>query len=213
LCFETYLLTYRFQYLLLTMNLKQSLHSQLADKETAEVITQLRSLSEESLVDLKDEIEQVAARFEANIEQSHGEFADELSTNKENARIRYLLLSIINRLPDDAELPSAIMQKRSKMAALIVLGVAILALIAFNFDLFKKEEPIVVEKPVIEQPKLVIARVEEQPKVAVEPVVAPITSPPVIVDSVPKVDTLRKKRFRRIKKTPVITTNPIGISQ
>ena len=195
------------------MNLKQSLHSLLADKETAEVITQLRSLSEESLVDLKDEIEQVAARFEANIEQSHGEFADELSTNKENARIRYLLLSIINRLPDDAELPSAIMQKRSKMAALIVAGVAILALIAFNFDLFKKEEPIAVAKPVIEQPKVVIAPVVEQPQTVVEPLVAPVVVPPVIVDSVPKVDTLRKKRFRRIKKAPVITTVPIGISQ
>ena len=195
------------------MNLKQSLHSLLADKETVEVITQLRSLSEESLVDLKDEIEQVAARFEANIEQSHGEFADELSTNKENARIRYLLLSIINRLPDDAELPSAIMQKRSKMAALIVLGVAILALIAFNFDLFKKEEPIAVAKPVIEQPKVVIAPVVEQPQTVVEPLVAPVVVPPVIVDSVPKVDTLRKKRFRRIKKAPVITTVPIGISQ
>ena len=177
------------------------------------MITQLRSLSEESLVDLKDEIEQVAARFEANIEQSHGEFADELSTNKENARIRYLLLSIINRLPDDAELPSAIMQKRSKMAALIVAGVAILALIAFNFDLFKKEEPIAVAKPVIEQPKVVIAPVVEQPQTVVEPLVAPVVVPPVIVDSVPKVDTLRKKRFRRIKKAPVITTVPIGISQ
>jgi hypothetical protein len=195
------------------MNLKQSLHSLLADRETAEVITQLRSLSEESLADLKDEVEQVAARFEANIEQSHSEFADELSTNKENARIRYLLLSIINRLPDDAELPSAIMQKRSKMAALIVLGVAILALIAFNFDLFKTEKPIVVAKPVIEQPKVVVAPVIEQPKVVIEPVAAPVVAPPIIVDSVPKVDTLRKKRFRRIKKAPVITTNPIGISQ
>ncbi len=195
------------------MNLKQSLHSLLADNETAEVITQLRSLSGDALGDLKEEIEQVSARFEANIEQSHGEFADELSTNKENARVRYLLLSIINRLPDDAELPSAIMQKRSKMAAFIVAGVAILALIAFNFDLFKKEEPIVVAKPVIEQPKVVVAPVVEQPKVVVEPVVAPVVAPPVVVDSVPKIDTLRKKRFRRIKKAPVVTPDPIGISQ
>jgi hypothetical protein len=194
------------------MNLKQSLHSLLADNETAEVITQLRSLSDTSLGNLKEEVEQVAARFEANIEQSHGEFADELSTNKENARIRYLLLSIINRLPDDAELPSAIMRKRSKMAAFIVLGVAILALIAFNFDLFKKEEPIAVAKPVIEQPKVVVAPAIEQPKVVIEPVAAPVVVPPIIVDSVPKVDTLRKKRFRRIKKAPVIT-EPYGISQ
>jgi hypothetical protein len=206
------------RFLLLTMNLKQSLHSLLADNETAEVITQLRTLPEKSMGNLQEEIEQVAARYEANIEQSHLEFADELSTSKENARIRYLLLSIINRLPEDAELPSAVMAKRSKMAAFIVLGVAILALIAFNFDFFKKEEP--VATPVVQQPKAPTTPAVQQTiavptTAAVAPATTPIATPPiVVVDSLKKLDTLPKKKIRRIKKAPVVPAEPVlGVSQ
>jgi hypothetical protein len=194
------------------MNLKQSLHSLLADNETAEVITQLRNLTEEAVPNLREEVEQVSTRYEANLEQSSLEFADETSTNKENARIKYLLLSIINRLPEDAELPSAIMQRRSKIAAFIVLGVAVLALIAFNLDFFKKDEPIVpvpipVFRPATEQPKTGVT-----PAIALPPV-APVTVPPVLKDST-KVDTLPKKKIRRIKKAPVVVPQQqFGISQ
>jgi hypothetical protein len=201
------------------MNLKQSLHSLLADNETAEVITQLRAATEEASPKLFEEVEQVAARLEANIEQSHGEFADELSTNKENARIRYLLLSIINRLPEDAELPSMVREKRLKMAFFIITAVAILALAAFNFDLLKKEEP--TANPVVERPKVAIAPVVEQPQTVVTPAVAPvvaplgtpIVTPPVVLDSVKKVDTLVKKKIRRIRKAPVVTEPVLGVSQ
>jgi hypothetical protein len=198
------------------MNLKQSLHSLLADNETAEVITQLRNLTEEAVPNLREEVEQVSARYEANIEQSGLEFADELSTNKENARIKYLLLSIINRLPEDAELPSAIMQRRSKIAAFIVLGVGVLALIAFNLDFFKKEEPIVpvpipVFKTTTEQPKTGTPATAQSP--VANTLQTPITLPPVLKDST-KVDTLPKKKFRRIKKPPVVAPEQqFGISQ
>jgi hypothetical protein len=203
------------------MNLKQSLHSLLADNETAEVITQLRALTEESLQNMQEEVEQVATRFEANIDQSHSELADELSTNKENARIRYQLLSIINRLPDDAELPSVILQKRSKLAVFIVAGVAILALIAFNFDLFKREEPIA--KPSIPQAQTPVAPVvAEAPKEvatpatvpAVAPVTTPVAAPQIVVDTLKKVDTLPKKKVRRVRKAPVVPAEPVlGVSQ
>jgi hypothetical protein len=203
------------------MNLKQSLHSLLADNETAEVITQLRALTEESLHNMQEEVEQVATRFEANIDQSHSELADELSTNKENARIRYQLLSIINRLPDDAELPSVILQKRSKLAVFIVAGVAILALIAFNFDLFKREEPIA--KPSISQAQTPVAPVvAEASKVvatpatvpAVAPVTTPVAAPQIVVDTLKKVDTLPKKKVRRVRKAPVVPAEPVlGVSQ
>jgi hypothetical protein len=202
------------------MNLKQSLHSLLADNETVEVINQLLSLTEETLPQLREEVEQVAARQEANVEQSSLEFADELSTNKEKARIKYLLLSIINRMPDDAELPSAIMQRRSKMAAFIVLGVAILAAVAFNLDFInldflKKDEVIPVVKPTTEQAKTAVVTptppaVAQQPQT---PIVAPVTVPPVLKDSV-KVDTLPKKKIRRVKKVPVLVPQEqFGISQ
>ncbi len=200
------------------MNLKQSLHSLLADKETAEVINQLRTLPDDALPDLQEEVEQIAARFEANITQSHGEFADELSTNKENARIRYQLLSIINRLPDDAELPAAILQKRSKMAIFIVVGVAILALIAFNFDLFRKEES--ATKPTLAQAKTPVSPVVvEQPKVVATPAIAPTSipvaaAPQIVIDSIKKIDTLIKKKIRRIRKAPVVPAQPVlGVSQ
>jgi hypothetical protein len=203
-----------FQDFLLTMNLKQSLHSLLADNETAEVITQLRSLPEKSVGNLQEEVEQVADRYEANMAQSGLEFADELSTNKENARIRYLLLSIINRLPEDAELPSAVMAKRSKMAVFIVLGVAVLALVAFNFDFFKKEEPL---KPVVNEPvKAATTPSVEAPKVAATPAAAvPLVTPSaVLTDSTKKLDTLPKKKIRRIRKAPVVPAEPVlGVSQ
>jgi Effector-associated domain 11 len=196
------------------MNLKQSLHSLLADNETAEVITQLRALTEESVPNLQEEVEQVAARFEANIDQSHSDFADELSTSKENARIRYLLLSIINRLPDDAELPSAILQKRSKMAVFIVIGVAVLALIAFNLDLFRKEMPPPAVAPVASQVPMVQkpAVVAEQPKPVVSAVPAAI--PAAIVMDTTRKDTLPKKKIRRIRKPVVVPAEPVlGVSQ
>lgn len=200
------------------MNLKQSLHSLLADNETVEVINQLRVLTEEALPNLRDEVEQVSARYEANLEQSSLEFADELSTNKENARIKYLLLSIINRMPDDAELPSAIMQRRSKMAAFIVLGVGILAAIAFNLDFFKKEEPLPATKPKTEQAKTVVTPETAPPAVAAPtpqtPLVAPAIVPPVPVVDTLKLDTLPKKKVRRVRKAPVIVPEQqFGVSQ
>ncbi len=198
------------------MNLKQSLHSLLADNETAEVIKQLREATEESSPKLFQEVEDIEMRFEANIEQSHNEFADELSTNKENARIRYQLLSVINRLPEDAELPSTVREKRLKIAGLIVLGVAIFGLIAFNFDWFKKDQaakPIV--EPVIEAPKTSTTPVQQAQTVAATPAVAPAVVPPaVLIDTLKKVDTLVKKKIRRIKKPPVVPAEPVlGVSQ
>jgi hypothetical protein len=198
------------------MNLKQSLHSLLADNETVEVINQLRTLTEEAVPHLREEVEQVSARYEANVEQSSLEFADETSTNKENARIKYLLLSIINRLPDDAELPSAIMQRRSKIAAFIVLGVGILAAIAFNLDFFKKEEPLPVIKPAVEQAKTVVTPATTPPAVVPTPqtpIATPAVVPPAPVDSV-KVDTVPKKKVRRVRKPPVVVPEQeFGISQ
>jgi hypothetical protein len=198
------------------MNLKQSLHSLLADNETVEVISQLRHLTEESLPQLREEVEQVAARYEANVEQSSLEFADELSTNKENARIKYLLLSIINRLPEDAELPSAIMQRRSRLAAFIVLSVGLLAAVAFNWEYLKKEfapttvEPIkTVAKPVPVPP--VVTNTPQTP--TVEPV-APVVVPPLPVVDSTKLDTVPKKKIRRVKKARVIVPEQqFGISQ
>jgi hypothetical protein len=206
------------QHFFLTMNLKQSLHSLLADNETAEVITQLLDATQESSPDLYAEVEQISARFEANIDQSRTEFADELSTNRESAKIKYLLLSVINRLPEDAELPSAVKAKRLKIAGLIVLGVAILGLVAYNFDFFKKNET-----PTTETPKSVVQPVVETPKTVVAtpatPAVAPVSVPsvtPIVLptDTLKKLDTLVKKKIRRIKKAPVVPpTEPYGISQ
>ncbi|MDZ7877275.1 MAG: hypothetical protein U5L45_06385 [Saprospiraceae bacterium] len=196
------------------MKLKQSLHSLLSDNEIVEVINQLRSLPKDALSNLRDEVEQVAARYEANLEQSSLEFADELSTNKENARIKYLLLSIINRLPEDAELPSAVMQRRSKMAVFIVLGLVLLAAIAFNLDFFKKEEPILAPKPVPEQIKTVVTPASVALNVVVQPQTptASAVTPP-LVDSL-KLDTLPKKKLRRVRKTPVVVPEQqFGISE
>lgn len=186
------------------MNIKQSLHSLLADNETAEVIKQLRSITEADLTPLKDEVEQISARFQQNIENSHHELSDEATINRENSSIRYALFSVINRLPEDAVLPADLQAKRLRIAAFMIFGVALFALIGFNYsDFFNKETPPqTVVKPVVAEPKIEIST----PVVA--PVVAPVTpvqTPQIVVDSVPKVDTLRKKKVRRAKKVaPVV---------
>ena len=68
------------------MNLKQSLHSLLSDNQTAEVIKQVRSLTENKLTGLHNELEQISALFEQNEEESRLEFADETTTHKNNAK-------------------------------------------------------------------------------------------------------------------------------
>jgi Effector-associated domain 11 len=177
------------------MNLKQSLHSLLADNETAEVIKQLRSITKTDLTPLHDEVEQISTRFQQNIENSHHELSDESSINRENSSIRYALFAVINKLPEGAILPAAQQAKRLRIAAFMVLCVTLFALIAFNYaDFFNKETPKTAITPLSIEP----------PKVVTEPIVAPLNAPKTLVDTVPKVDTLRKKRVRRIKKAPPV---------
>jgi hypothetical protein len=204
---------YFIQHQLFFMNIKQSLHSLLADNETAEVIKQLRSITEADLTPLKDEVEQISTRFQQNIENSHHELSDEATINRENSSIRYALFSVINRLPEDAILPADLQAKRLKIAAFMIFGVALFALIGFNYsDFFNKETPKTVVKPVAIEPTTAVSTPVVAPVAPVEapaaPVVAPVTpvqTPQIVVDSVPKVDTLRKKKVRRIKKVaPVI---------
>lgn len=181
------------------MNIKQSLHSLLADNETAEVIKQLRSITEADLTHLNAEVEQISTRFQQNIENSHHELSDEASINRENSSIRYALFAVINKLPEDAVLPADLQAKRLKIAAFMVLGVALFALIGFNYtNFFNNETPQTVVKPVAVEPKIEVST----------PVVAPVTpvqTPQIVVDTVPKIDTLRKKKMRRVKKVaPVV---------
>ncbi len=188
------------------MNIKQSLHSLLADNETAEVIKQLRSITESDLTHLNAEVEQISMRFQQNIENSHHELSDEGSINRENSSIRYALFAVINKLPEDAILPADLQAKRLKIAALMVLGVALFALIGFNYtNFFNKETPKTVVKPIVIEPTTsvstpVIAPVE----VPDAPVVASVQTPQIAVDSVPKVDTLLKKKPRRFKKKTAV---------
>ena len=189
------------------MTIKQSLHSLLADNETAEVIKQLRSITETDLTHLNAEVEQISARFQQNIENSHHELSDEATINRENSSIRYALFAVINKLPEDAILPADLQAKRLKIAAFMVLGVVLFALIGFNYsDFFSKIMPQEVIKPVAVEPKTAVSTPAVAP--VQTPTVAPTMPtqiPQIAVDSVPKIDTLRKKKVRRIKKVvPVI---------
>ncbi len=188
--------------ILSSMNIKQSLHSLLADNETAEVIKQLRSITEADLTHLNAEVEQISTRFQQNIENSHHELSDETTINRENSSIRYALFAVINKLPEDAVLPVDLQAKRLKTAAFMVLGVILFALIGFNYtDFFSKIMPQEGVKSIAVAPKVAVSTPE------VAPVEAPVTSvqtPQIVADSVPKVDTLLKKKVRLFKKKTVV---------
>ena len=179
------------------MNLKQSLHSLLADNETAEVIKQLLSITEGSLTDLNAEVEQISTRFQENIEESHHELSDEGTITRENSSIRYALFAVINKLPEYAVLPEAQQAKRLKIALFMIAAVAIFAIVAFNLEWFKIQTPnavaatptttLNVATPVVESP--------QTPP-------APRDTPTIVANTLLKVDTLRKKKVRRVKKTP-----------
>ena len=191
------------------MNIKQSLHSLLADNETVEVIKQLRSITEKDLTLLHDEVEQISARFQQNIENSHHELSDEATINRENSSIRYALFSIINRLPENAILPADLQAKRLKIAAFMVLGVALFGLIGFNYtDFFNKETPQTLVKPIAVEPikdmAIPVVTPVEAPAAPVVAPVMPTQTPQIVVDSVPRVDTLLKKKVRRFKKKTAI---------
>ena len=181
------------------MNLKQSLHSLLADNETAEVIKQLRSITEGALTDLNAEVEQISTRFQENIEESHRELSDEGTITRENSSIRYALFAVINKLPEDAVLPEAQQAKRLKIALFMIAAVAIFAIVAFNLEWFKIETLSAitptpnVTTPVVESP--------QTPLVPVTTPVAPVDTPKIVADTLLKSDTLRKKKVRRVKKT------------
>ena len=184
------------------MNLKQSLHSLLADNETAEVITQLRSITEGSLTALNAEVEQISTRFQENIEESHHELSDEGTINRENSSIRYALFAVINKLPEDAVLPEAQQAKRLQIALFMITAVTIFAIVAFNFEWFKIETlPSPTPVPNVATP------IVASPQTAVVPVttpvvpIAPLNSPKIIADTLLKVDTLPKKKVRRVKRT------------
>ena len=189
------------------MNLKQSLRSLLADNETAEVITQLRSITEGSLTDLNADVEQISTRFQENIEESHHELSDEGTITRENSSIRYALFAVINKLPEDAVLPEAQHAKRLKIALFMVAAVAIFAIVAFNFDWFKIETlpsptPVPnVATPIVASPQKAVVPVTTPVTTPVAPI-APLNSPKIIADTLLKVDTLPKKKVRRVKKTP-----------
>ena len=182
------------------MNLKQSLHSLLADNETAEVIKQLLSITEGSLTALNAEVEQISTRFQENIEESHHELSDEGTISRENSSIRYALFAVINKLPEDAVLPETQQAKRLKIAMFMVTVVAIFAIVAFNLEWFKIETlppPTLVSNvatPIIIPPQTAVAPVMTP--------VAPVDTPKIVADTLLKVDTLPKKKVRRVKKTP-----------
>lgn len=200
------------------MNIKQSLHSLLADNETAEVIKQLRSITENDLMPLHDEVAQISARFQQNIENSHHELSDEGSINRENSSIRYALFAVINKLPEDAVLPADLHAKRLRTATLMVLCVALFALIGFNYaDFFNKETPTTVIKPVVIEPITAISTPVVAPVTPVgapaTPVIAPVQTPQIVVDTTPKLDTLQKKKVRRFKKkTTVVVGNTFKVN-
>ena len=204
------------------MTIKQSLHSLLADNETAEVIIQLRAVTEGSLSALNGEVEQISARFQRNIEDSHHELSDESSINRENSSIRYALFAVINKLPENVLLPEDLQAKRLKIAAFMVLCVALFALIGFNYsNFFTEETPKTVIKPIAVEPKTAVATpivaTVEVPIASVQaPVVTPVTplqTPQIVVDSVSKVDTLLKKKTRRFKKkTTVVVGNTFKVN-
>ena len=160
------------------MNLKQSLHSLLAENETAEVITQLRSITEGSLTALNAEVEQISTRFQENIEESHHELSDEGTINRENSSIKYALFAVINKLPEDAVLPEAQHAKRLKIALFMIAAVAIFAIVAFNLEWFKIEilpspTPVPsVATPVVESPQTPVA--------PVVPPVVPVDTPKIV---------------------------------
>ena len=183
------------------MNLKQSLHSLLADNETAEVIKQLRSITEGALTDLNAEVEQISTRFQENIEESHRELSDEGTITRENSSIRYALFAVINKLPEDAVLPEAQHAKRLKIALFMIAAVAIFAIVAFNLEWFKIETPNAVAATPTTTPN-VATPVVESPQMPLAPVTTPLNSPKIVADTLLKVDTLRKKKVRRVKKTP-----------
>ena len=178
------------------MNLKQSLHSLLADNETAEVIKQLHSITKGALTDLNAEVEQISTRFQENIEESHHELSDEGTINRKNSSIRYALFAVINKLPEDAVLPEAQHAKRLKIALFMIAAVTIFAIVAFNLEWFKIETPHTVAAtptttssvatPVVKSPQTPIA---------------PMDTPEIVADTLLKMDTLRKKKVRRVKKT------------
>ncbi len=187
------------------MNLKQSLHSLLADSETAEVIEQLRSITEGALTGLNAEVEQISTRFQENIEKSHHELSDEGAINRENSSIRYALFAVINRLPEDAVLPEAQRAKRLKIALFMIAAVTIFAIVAFNFGRFKLERlPANTPAPNVAMP---IVESSQTPRARITPPVTPVVPMNVskIVANTPlKVDSLPKKKVRRVKKIPPV---------
>ena len=191
------------------MNLKQSLHNLLAENETAEVIMQLRSITEGSLTDLNAEVEQISTRFQENIEESHHELSDESTINRENASIRYALFAVINKMPEDAILPEAQHAKRLKIALLMIAAVVIFAIVAFNLEWFKLETPNSIATPPTTTPSIstpVIASPQTPVASATTPATSavPTNAPKIGADTLPKIDTLPRKKVRRVKPTPSV---------
>lgn len=193
------------------MNLKQSLHSLLADNETAEVITHLRSITEGSSMDLNAEVEQISTRFQENIEESHHELSDEGTINRENASIRYALFSVINKLPEDAILPEAQHAKRLKIALFMIAAVVIFAIFAFNLQWFRMETPDSVATPPttpppvtpnIETPVIASSQTPVAPVTTPATPAVPTNAPKIVANTLPRLDTLPKKKIKRIKPTP-----------
>ena len=183
------------------MNLKQSLHSLLADNETAEVIKQLLSITEGSLTALNAEVEQISTRFQENIEESHHELSDGGTIRRENSSIRYALFAVINKLPEDAVLPEAQHAKRLKIALFMMTAVTIFAIVAFNLEWFKLDTPNVVAATPTTTPN-VATPVIESPQMPLAPVTMPMDTPKIVADTLLKVDTLPKKKVRHVKKIP-----------
>lgn len=150
--------------LIAAMSQKQILSNLLAENKIAQVITQLLSITK-SDDDLNGEVTQISARFQQNENQRRLNLADSDEINREYAKIRNALLSIINRLPDSSGvLPVVKKQNWLAIGAFIVGLIAIVANIGTIKDsFFKKGEPKQVVQSSVEPQKNVGKPVVELP--------------------------------------------------
>ena len=156
------------------MSANQVLLKQLAENKIEQVITQLLSITK-SDADLNGEVTQISARFQQNENQRRLNLADSDEINREYAKIRNALLSIINRLPDSGGvLPVVKKQNWLAIGAFIVGLIAVLANIATIKDVFFKKEEIKTPATVVESPK-----VDIKPTVPVEKPIDKVIEPPV----------------------------------
>ena len=173
------------------MTLKQSLHNLLADNNLDELIKELRSITEGGTsLGLQREIEQLSVRHAENVAKNKVQAADDVKYNQEDSKIKYALLSIINRLPNVDNTSFSFKSREVKIWGAIAGGILLVGGIVYML-LTRVDTPVspsITPTPIVKAP-LPIVKIDTLPKIVID-------SPKIAVDTV-KIDTMLKKKRKR----------------